>query len=266
MSVQVSSGFSFGLPPSLGFEPVKELAREFADVLFAGGFTQVVPFKSYEALERSLLDGETDAAWGPPIVCGRLEANGGTVPFRAVRDGAVSYRSVLICRQNDPIELDRLGQIGARKPRAVWVDEWSMAGYILPRHYVQTQGVNPDAAFSEQRMMGSYEACFNELLDGEADITASYANRRGTAYVELCGNSAHLFRVLCYTEASPNDAVVVAPQVDPKRREEVESGLRDLIRTPKALQVLASMFDIDGFDEPPAGSYKPLTSLAPAES
>ena len=53
MSVQVSSGYSFGIPPSLGFEPVKELAREFADVLFAGGFTQVTPFKSYEELERS---------------------------------------------------------------------------------------------------------------------------------------------------------------------------------------------------------------------
>jgi ABC-type phosphate/phosphonate transport system substrate-binding protein len=263
VSVQVSGGFSFGLPPSLGFEPVRELARQFADVLFDGGFTQVVPFKSYEELEQSLLDGETDAAWGPPLVCGRVEANGGTVPFRAVRDGATSYRSVLICRQNDPVELDRLGQIGARKPRAVWVDEWSMAGYILPRHYLQTAGIDPDKALSEQRLMGSYEACFNELLDGEADLTASYANRRGTAYVELCGNSAHLFRVLCYTDESPNDAVVVAPQVDAGRRADVEKGLRGLIRTPKALQILASMFDIDGFDEPPPGSYKPLVALAP---
>jgi ABC-type phosphate/phosphonate transport system substrate-binding protein len=263
VSVQVSSGFSFGLPPSLGFEPVKELAREFADVLFDGGFTQVVPFPSYEDLEQSLLGGETDAAWGPPIVCARVETNGGSVPFRAVRDGATSYRSVLICRQNDPIELERLGQIGARKPRAVWVDEWSMAGYILPRHYLESSGVDPEAAFSEQRMMGSYEACFNELLDGEADLTASYANRRGTAYVELCGNSAHLFRVLCYTDASPNDAVVIAPQVDTARKKEVEAGLRGLIRTPKALQVLASMFDIDGFDEPPPGSYQALAALAP---
>jgi ABC-type phosphate/phosphonate transport system substrate-binding protein len=112
-------------------------------------------------------------------------------------------------------------------------------------------------------MMGSYEACFNELLDGEADLTASYANRRGTAYVELCGNSAHLFRVLCYTDASPNDAVVIAPQVDTARKKEVEAGLRGLIRTPKALQVLASMFDIDGFDEPPPGSYQALAALAP---
>ena len=264
MSVQVTSGFAFGLPPSLGFEPVKELAREFADVLFGGGFTQVIPFKSYEKLEQSLLDGEVDAAWGPPLVCGRVEANGGSIPFRAVRDGATSYRSALICRQNDPIELDRLGEPGARKPRAVWVDQWSMAGYILPRHYLETAGVDVDQAFSDQRLMGSYEACFNELLDGEADVTASYANRRGTAYVELCGNSAHLFRVLCYTDECPNDAVVVAPQVEAERQIAVITGLRNLIRTPKALEVLAEMFDVDGFDEPPAGIYEPLASLVTA--
>lgn len=263
MSVQVSSGFSFGLPPSLGFEPVKELALEFADVLFGGGFTQVIPYRSYEELERSLLDGEVDAAWGPPLVCGRVEAGGGAVPFRAVRDSATSYRSVLICRQNDPVEIDQLGQTGARKPRVVWVDEWSMAGYILPRHYLETAGVDVEAAFSEQRWMGSYEACFNELLDGEADLTASYANRRGTAYVELCGNSAHLFRVLCYTDECPNDAVVVAPQIDREHQAAVIKGLRDLIRTPRALDVLAAMFDIDGFDEPAPGLYQPLAALAP---
>jgi len=36
--------FSFGLPPSLGREPVLELAREFANILFEAGVTTVVPF------------------------------------------------------------------------------------------------------------------------------------------------------------------------------------------------------------------------------
>lgn len=262
MSVHVGSGFTFGLPPSLGEEPVKEMAREFADLLFSAGFTTVMPFHTYEALEHSLLDGEVDAAWGPPIVCAKVEANGGTVPFRAVRDGGTSYRSALICRQNDPIELERLGQPGTRPMRAVWVDEWSMAGFILPRHHLAARGIDLDVALSEQHLLGSYEACFYAVLDGEADITASWANRRGAGYVELCGNSACLLRVLTYSEETPNDAVVLAPQLDRERQRALESGLRQLIRTPRSLEVLAAMFDVDGFDEPPAGSYGPLAQLA----
>ena len=44
--------FSFGLPPSVGRETVFEMAREFADVLFAARFTTVVPFKSYAVRRR----------------------------------------------------------------------------------------------------------------------------------------------------------------------------------------------------------------------
>jgi ABC-type phosphate/phosphonate transport system substrate-binding protein len=261
MGVHVSGRFSFGLAPSLGIESVKELAREFADLLFDAGFTSVVPFRSYEELEHSLLDGEVDAAWGPPIVCARIEANGGSVPFRAVRDGTTSYRSVLLCRQNDTIEIAALGRPGSAKPRAVWVDEWSMGGYILPRHHLARAGVELEGAFAEERLAGSYEECFNAVLDGDADLTASWDGPRGAGYVEICGNSASLFRTLGYTEASPNDALVVAPQLDRSRKDELEGGFRQLIHTPRSLEVLAAMFDVDGFDEPPAGSYGPLLEL-----
>ena len=259
--VQARTGFSFGLPPSLGRDPVRELAREFADLLFDAGFTTVIPYASYEELERSLLDGEVDAAWGPPVVCAKVEENAGTVALRAVRDGSTSYRSVLICRQNDPIEIARIGQPGARRPRAVWVDEWSMAGYLMPRAHLARAGVNLETAFSEERTMGSYDDCFAEVLDGEADITASYVGRRGAGYVELCGNSAYLLRVLAYTDECPNDAVVLAPQLAEERKLRLESGLRNLVETPAAHKILTSMFDVDDFDRPPAGTYAPLVRL-----
>ena len=51
-------GFCFALPPSLGLDPVKELARRFADVLYGAGFTTVVPMKSYEELEQAILKGD----------------------------------------------------------------------------------------------------------------------------------------------------------------------------------------------------------------
>ncbi len=260
MMVQGQS-FSFGLPPSLGREPVRELAREFADVLYEAGFGTVIPYASYEELERSLLDGEVDAAWGPPVVCAKVEQNAGVVALRAIRDGSTNYRSVLICRQNDPIEIERIGLEGVRKPRAVWVDEWSMAGYLMPRHHLARSGVSLADAFIEERMMGSYDDCFAEVLDGEADITASYVSRRGAGYVELCGNSAYLLRVLAYTDECPNDAVVLAPQVSEQRKLRLESGLKKLVDTPSSHKILTLMFDVDGFDRPPVGTYAPLVQL-----
>ena len=254
-------GFYFALPPSLGLDPVKELARRFADVLYGAGFSTVVPMHSYEELERALLAGEVDAAWGPPIVCARVESVGGQVALRAVRYGAVTYRSVLICRASDPLDLRQLGAPGRRPVRAVWVDRWSMGGYILPRHHLRQRGIDLGAAFLDERLMGSYEDCFREVLADEADLTASFANRRGLGYVELCGDQAFELRTLAYTDECPNDGVVLSPRLDPAAAQNLLAGLGRLIAHAASLSVLASTFDVDGFDRPPAHSYAPLLSL-----
>jgi ABC-type phosphate/phosphonate transport system substrate-binding protein len=254
-------GFYFALPPSLGHDPVKELARRFADVLYGAGFTTVVPMQSYEQLEQALLAGEVDAAWGPPIVCARLEGVGGQVALRAVRYGAVTYRAVLICRASDPLDLRQLGAPGRRPVRAVWVDRWSMGGYILPRHHLRQRGIDLEAAFSEERLLGSYESCFREVLADEADLTASFANRRGLGYVELCADRAFELRTLAYTDECPNDGVVLSPRLDPGTTSTLLSGLGRLIAHPASLAVLASTFDVDGFDRPQPHSYAPLLSL-----
>jgi ABC-type phosphate/phosphonate transport system substrate-binding protein len=257
----IGKGFCFALPPSLGWEPVKELARRFADLLYAAGFDTVVPARSYEGLEQSLLSGEVDAAWGPPIVSARVEAAGGKVALRAVRYGAVTYRSVLICRAHDDLDLRSLGQPGARKARAVWVDHWSMAGYILPRHHLRSRGVDLAEAFEDERTLGSYEACFRDLLEGDADLAASFANRRGLGYVEICGDEAFQLRTLGYTDECPNDAVVLSPALDEDKATELLLGLQRLTGDDGKKKILAAVFDVDDFDRPPADTYSPLLSL-----
>jgi ABC-type phosphate/phosphonate transport system substrate-binding protein len=251
-------GFSFALPPSLGTDPVKELARRFADVLYDGGFSTVVPMKTYEQLELALLAGDVDAAWGPPIVCARVEAAGGQVALRAVRYGAISYRSVLICRTSDTLDLRHLGVEGGRLARAAWVDPRSMAGYILPRHYLRARGIDLSQAFGSERLLGSYAACFDAVLRGEADITASFANRRGLGYQELCRDRAFDLRTLAYTDECPNDGVVLSPRLGADGVRSLLAGLHGLIANPPTLSVLAATFEVDGFDRPPPSSYSAL--------
>jgi ABC-type phosphate/phosphonate transport system substrate-binding protein len=254
-------GLCFALAPSLGKEPVRELARQFADVLYGAGFDTVVPFKTYEELEKALLRGEVDAAWGPPIVCARVEAAGGRVAMRAVRYGSVTYRSVLICRSHDDIDVQQLGQEGSRRPRAVWVDEWSMGGFILPRAYFKSKQIDPAKAFMSEHVLGSYDACFEAVLDGDADLTASFAGRRGLGYVELCGERAFQLRTIAYTPECPNDAVVLSPTLDDAQANKLVGGVRGLLHIERSKQILASMFDVDDFDVPPSGTYSPLLEL-----
>ena len=229
-----------------------ELAREFADVLFEAGFTTVVPFKSYEALQHGVLTGEVDAAWGPPLICARVEAAGGTVALRAVRRGEVTYRSVLLVRVQDRFELASLGT-GEYRPRAVWVDSWSMAGYLLPRAHLRRIGVDPAKAFSSEKMLGSYTACFDAVLEVDADLTASFI---GTTQLEaMWGDRMRRLRPAGYSEEIPNDGIVIAPSLAVEQRTALIGRLRKLMSNSRSHHVLCSVFTVTDFDQPAPGTY-----------
>lgn len=251
------TGFKFGLPPSLGTEPVWALAREFADLLYDVGFSTVVPYKTYPALQAAILDGSVDAAWGPPLTCAHVEDVGGTVALRAVRGGTTTYRAALVTRTQDTFELVTLGQ-GAFRPRVAWVDETSVGGYLLPRAYLRAAGIR-DSAFLGQRMLGSYSACIDALLEFEADLTALFVTNGD--FVGTWGARAQRLRVLGYTDESPNDGVVISPRCSEERGEALVRGLEHLIGREASCKVLMSMFKTDGFDVPPRGTYAQILAL-----
>lgn len=245
------------MPPSLGQQGVWELAREFADLLYRAQFSSVVPFKTYEALRQALIGGEVDAAWGPPLICADVERHGGAVALRGIRDGEVSYRSVLVCRAHDAFELDAVAS-GSIRPRAVWVDRWSMGGYVLPRSHLRSIGI-PTSMLRQEKLLGSYAACFEALLERDAELTATFVGPKGLEAV--LGDSLRLFREIARTRATPNDAVVLAPGLSESRRSALVENLEKLLVIDRSRQLLAQAFSVDGFDRPPAGTYAPLLDL-----
>ena len=252
------SGWTFALPPSVSEERVQALAQPFAELLADAGFALTVSLRTYELLERALQSGEVDAAWGPPLVCARAEANGGSVPLRAIRRGATTYRSALVCRAGDDLSIANLA---GRRPRAAWVDTWAMAGYILPRHHLRSCGFLLERALAAETLTGSYESSFAAVLDGKADLTASYSSGRGLGYVELTGARAFSLRTLAYTEESPNDALVTSPRLGAAARAEICGALDHLVGDERRRKAFATIVGADGFDRPPSGTYRPLLSL-----
>ena len=256
--------FTFGLPPSLGVQPVRELAREFADVLYAAGFSTVLPMKTYEALQAALIAGEIDAAWGPPIVCARVEAAGGAVGLRALRGGAATYRAALVSRANDVFDVTSL-TAGVFRPRAVWVDRWSMAGYLLPRALLRAHGLDLAAALLGERLVGSYAACIDALLDFEADLTSTFISAvPGATLAQAWPDRAHRLKMIALSDASPNDGVVLSPALAPPRTQALLAGLDKLLANARSRGVLAASFKVDGFDRPPPATYAPLLALLDA--
>lgn len=253
------SDLCFALPPSLGAQNVRALARQFAAILYEAGFSTVVPVSSYETLERSLLSGEIHAAWGPPMVCARVQSAGGSVALRAVRYGCSVYRSALLCRSHDDLKLEEVGSLGLRRLRAVWVDPHSMGGYVMPRHHLRSRGIDLTQAFEQESILGSYEACFEAVMSCEADVTASYANARGVGYVEICGEEAYHLRVFAYTEECSNDGVVVSPKVS--ANDDVLNRLATLVANPAHRQVFCAALNVDDVEVPPANAYRPLLAL-----
>lgn len=256
-------GFSFGVPPSLGVEPSWSQAREFAEMLHGAGFSMVIPFKTYRDLEQALLGGEVDAAWSPPLACARVEDAGGTIALRGIREGSVTYRSAIVNRKRDLLELDSLRE-SLFRPRVAWVDESSIAGYRLPLAFLRKQGIDPAATFIEQRFLGSYSACIEALGDYRTDLTALFVGPKGLE--SRWGGRGMGLRVLALTDESSNDGVAISPNLDTDRARDVIDRLQSLADHPKLGPQFAAAFSFEGFDRPPAKTYVPLLSLlSPSE-
>jgi phosphonate transport system substrate-binding protein len=252
------------LPPSLGRDSMRSRARELAALLYDAGFGMVATSESYSQLEERLVSGEADAAWGPPLVCARVESQGGRVALRALRDGAATYRAVLVARSQDSLNLSDPAKI-RRRPRACWVDKSSMAGYVLPRAFLRSLGLDLKTFLVEEHMLGSYEKCVAQVIEGHSDLTSTFAgpgDTLGDGYVTIAGKDATDLRAVAYTPECPNDGVVLSPKLDPGAARSMVHALLELVSKPAARDVLAHAFSVTGFEEPPPGSYLPLLGLA----
>jgi ABC-type phosphate/phosphonate transport system substrate-binding protein len=240
---------------------VWSLARELADLLHAARFTTIVPFAKYGELQQALFDGAIDAAWGPPLICARVEAAGGTVALRGVRRGQVTYRSALLARGADHFDVATL-MAGAFRPRAVWVDTWSMAGYILPRAHLRASGIDLGAGLLEERTLGSYVACLDAVNGYEADLCATFVASSGAQRLEdIWGVRAARLKVIARTDEIPNDGIVFAPTLDRDRTIDLLAQLHGILANPRAHALLAQQFHVDGFERPPQNTYAPLLAL-----
>lgn len=251
----------FGIPPSLGMTEAEARAQKLADYFKGHGESQVTVrvSPSYEQLARDVLSGNLDAAWAPPFVCARLEAMGASVRARGVRHGGATYRAALLCRPETPFDVGNLFSV-----RAVWNDQDSVGGYLLPIAWLRGLKVETATAFKSQAFVGSYREAVEEVLLGRADLTSVFAPLHDTlaGLDEFLPHSRERFKVVGVTAEAPNDGVVFSPLSKPSVIEGVEKKFLALHESAEGLGVLKDVFAADRFEPAPRMGYRALYPIA----
>ena len=254
---------SFAIPPSLGSNRTGEIASRLQRLLRSGGINDVSVYttESYGALSLELLTERADLAWAPPSVCARVEVLGGKTLVQTMRAGARAYRSAFVGRKGEMIDL------GAPLDglRAVWVDPDSTGGYLLPRAWFWSRGVEIRKAFKASRFAGSYSACLEAVLSHNADVTAVYATVSSEAPARSALEDVPGFldrlEVITYTEPAPGDGVVCRASLPALVREEVKKRLLHLCDDEARTREFHELFGADSLVEAPRDAYQALHDI-----
>jgi len=197
---------------------MEPLASYLGDAV--GRRIELVVTQSYDDLRKRLLAGELDFASLPPLQVVRAR---NTIPnLRTIAasafDGAATYQAYLLVRTNSGFE--RLEQL--RNKRICYVDPGSASGYLMPRHFLRSKGLDPDRFFVSHHFSRTQPGVLRDLLAKRCDVAAAYSEYR-IARKEGIPTSA--VKILAITGDLPNDCICAAPHLSPKLFTQLQQAL-----------------------------------------
>lgn len=234
-------------------EPLGQRMNAFARWLGEQLGCKIVPkvSLSYEELLDAMRQETVDIAWLPPIVSAILEREGRSRGLLvSERLGSTLFHSVILCPNGAAYKTVK----DVRGARAAWVDPWSASGYVLARLHMHQLGVDMANAFAEERFFGSHDAAIQRVLQGNADIAATYANLDADGHVTSAGWRAHpeargQVRILAVIGAIPADVIGVRSTLDPDLQARIASVLEKGVAG-EAKSIIQDAFDVTALRPP----------------
>ncbi|MFM8980344.1 MAG: phosphate/phosphite/phosphonate ABC transporter substrate-binding protein, partial [Planctomycetia bacterium] len=170
-----------GIPDSKTSELTKEyllikdwLAKELgADVQF-----EIV--KDYDAAVTALTSGKADLAWlgGHTTV---IAEESGNVELVACRDLDLKFKTYFIAHKDAFAQLGgkQLGSLSELKGKVeglkfTFGSQGSTSGHLMPRHFMNVQGVPPEATFGKDNVAysGNHSNTLKQVADGTVQVGA----------------------------------------------------------------------------------------------
>lgn len=163
---------------------------------------------SWEGLAKSLANGETDVAlmgpWGYVLANNEAKAQAvATIEY----DNKPEYFAIMVTNPNSGINspADLKGKTFA------FGDKGSTSGYLIPFHFFQKQGINPDTYFSKV-IYTKHQAIETQVVQGALDAGADY-NRNRDAMIADGLIQAKDSKIIWTSDPLPNDAFAVSEKL-----------------------------------------------------
>ena len=228
--------FAVATTPELGGDAFDELRT----ILSVAGGPEIEPVfvPSYVALYETIHLHAADAAWCPPLVARDLVRVAAADPVATVlRGGMDHYYSALVTQSDSSIRhVTHVAQA-----RVGWVSRLSAAGYVVPRDYLASLGV--DVSKLDESFFHTHGRAIHALLDREVDVIGTYASAHGGRFFTSPLLAPQ--RILGVAGQIPGDVIVMARQVEARALRELGTALRSGHIVPDG--PLASLMNASGF-------------------
>jgi phosphonate transport system substrate-binding protein len=214
----------------------------------------------YHRLLEAMDVGHVDVAWLPPILAANAMIRGLAVPFALpVRGGVTSYSTALFAREDSPIH-DVRDLVGAR---AAWVDRQSASGYLLIRAHLRAIGVDLERAIVADRFTGSHEEVAQAVIDGSADVGASFVHLdpADDRPLRAAWGDARV-RVLAHAGPIPADVIARSRRLDDRSQRRIEHALVAGL-SPRLRDASRVLLGAEGFALPRPGHLDAVAALLP---
>jgi eukaryotic-like serine/threonine-protein kinase len=217
---------------------------------------------SYSALTEEMEAGRVQIVWAPPRVAIELEeAELATIDLCCARGGQVDYHAALFTGHASRVAtLDDL-----RGCHAAWVHEQSSAGYLLPRLKLAEEGWDPGELFGRESFLGTHARVACAVLDGEADVGATYVSLDPRTERPLsagwldAGAGINGALILATAGPIPSDAIVFSSHLPSALKATLVAHVKELPKsTPEAV---GRLLGADGFAAPRATHFRALRTL-----
>lgn len=219
---------------------------------------------SYSELALELERDRVDYAWMSPTLMILTNENIQLRPLlSAVRDDRIEYRACMFVdgtRSFQSIEQVRGGVVA-------WVDRTSAAGYIVPRIHLASRGIDPSDYFGKELFLRSHADVVRAVLDGRADVGATYGQRPDEGDPVRHAGFSHVaperhVRVLEWTRAIPNDVIAGRGLLSKPEHRLFSNALLTLSeRGDASRRLLFNVFHAERFQTPLRDALAPAQDL-----
>ncbi len=222
--------------------------------------------RSYQDLATELEMGRVDYAWMSPTLMLLTAEHIQLRPLlSAVRDDRTTYCSALFVDGSMPITT-----VEELQDRTVaWVDRMSASGYLFPRLQLASRGIDPSRFFRKELFLRSHTEVVKAVLDGRADVGATYAQRPDGDQPIARAGFLHVapkreVRVIEWSRSIPNDMIVGHGLRSRPEHRELVNAIMSLSEQENGRRLLYRAFHAERFELTSQQVLKPLEELIDA--